>query len=375
MGKVSSLYSKVMAGINAQGKTLTADRTADFRWASQGQDAIFANLQALINGRKKVLTQTNNRILGAMQSLVAQQQAMGQAVAQDQQATTDTYGGTTADYAAQQYAPAQASVQEGNADAAALSRQGANMAQTGAGLIKIAQAGAQEAQAGASYALSQAMDARTKADVQAIAQERQQVLQMKLQAELQAQLADRQAQSSFNTWKKQQVYLQQQATKSGLPGDPASLVQQSAQATVFLNQFLASNPGASASEAMSALSNAGFINGMSAQEQQAQQSVFTAIYQRLASLHRANDHPTLQQQQSAILGVLQQFYGTGINWGGSITSLLNSIYAQQRATSLRSQASGSLQDPYGQSGGQQQLQDPYKQGSQLQDPYANGNGF
>ena len=239
-------------------RQLTRGRMRDFRTTGSINDAIFGSLSGFLGRRAGRLSRSDARTLARMVELQGGLRRAGRGVQRRQSDTVDRYGDALADSSRLAFEGAAQSNREATRVLGAHKTASEMQAATGRGLLGIAQAGAEQARAGADYATSQVLQARTKADVTQIAQMRHEVALTELQGQMQEEAAN----ADFERQKK---LLEFQANlAAGKLGDDWGGAESAAStlssASVVIRRVLRENPDAEAEQAIQALTADGLLD-------------------------------------------------------------------------------------------------------------------
>jgi hypothetical protein len=245
-------FARARRDINKSERELREDRMADYRFADSREDAIFNALTRSLRRTGQRVSRQNERMLERMAALVARQRAGRRVIGRAQGAAVDSYGGAMAGEAADAFSVARTSARTGVQVAQAHERAGEQGARNADRIVRVAQAGAREARAGADYALAQALDQRGTEDAALIAQQRHDLNMARIQQQFAMAQAERQHQLDFEFWKKQQNFLQNGGF--GQDGQSSSLVGEDlASLMPNIRDLLEANPDASATDILQQL--------------------------------------------------------------------------------------------------------------------------
>lgn len=216
MGKGKAIdYKKSKGAIRDLARALHTDTRKGYKQATNSIDAIYGNLSGFKRGGK-LLNANNVRQLNAVLALA---ERAGRGPGQVTRAAHAAGGDTALSrVVAAEFRPAGTIARTGKDVLGAQVKNAVRGVRTGNQVVKIATAGAKEAQAAANYAASKALESRQTTDATLIAQERLQLQQLRLQA----QLAEEQAaqQHEYNLEEMQAQYdMAEKAAKQELGDD------------------------------------------------------------------------------------------------------------------------------------------------------------
>lgn len=242
--------AKERRAIDRTEAALRADRKGDYKWATGNIDAIYAALGRTMNRSGRRLSARSRRIVSRMEELAARQKQQGiGAVRRAEGAAVNRYGGVMAGAARADFGVARATATGGADVAAAQAREGRGIASTGNELLKLARAGAREAEAGAQYGASQALSERANEDIALIAQQRHDLAMAKIQQQYALQAQERE----FELYKKKLRFEQNLAEKQLGVDEGAALTgmtQSLSDGSSLIREALAEDPSLTPSEAV-----------------------------------------------------------------------------------------------------------------------------
>jgi hypothetical protein len=208
----SDPFAAARAQVARAEKMLNQKRGRDYRVTSDVVDAVFGNLGQTMRSTNKGLTSGSARILKQMMALRDSQ--AGDAALIGAMGDRAGQAGGMGGYADQAFDPANAravgAVGIGNADVQA----GKDYLGTAQGLVKMSQAGARQAEAGAQYETAQALAARTKADVGTIAAQQHDIAMAEIQSQHDMEMAFLQHKLELDSLQKQYDMAQSQQKRA-----------------------------------------------------------------------------------------------------------------------------------------------------------------
>jgi hypothetical protein len=239
---------RAKAKIQATRKDLAQARMAGFHTTSDALASIYGNLATTQHGIARSQTVANRRVTDALARLSGKtNRATGRLISGEKAAAANQYGAVAA--AGQDKA---SGTLEAHGKAAGLTLAGEGKAgavgvKGAASVLDIIKAGAATARAGAKGQLADALAYRAQNDAQVVAG----LQQARLTAQLQ-----------FQTWKKQQDYLAKQQAKdtTGALGGVRTVADTAGDASVWLREWFAANPGQNAAAAIGAYTSSHYLD-------------------------------------------------------------------------------------------------------------------
>jgi hypothetical protein len=228
---------------------LSRQTRKDYRYTGSLEDAIFGNAGNSTRSAGQSLTASSARILSAMKGLLAAQGADAKGILG--MANDRSLGGGLAGVMGQSFNPAAATVAGGLGVGLAQVKAGQDYGDTATGLVKLAQAGVEQARAGAKYQTAQVLAGRQKQDVATIAAQEHDIIMAQLQEQLQEKAQQAQYDLSVRAATKAQADLQ---AKQG--PQAVATVRSMANAVIEAQKFLTGNQAATNQEVLDAVNAA-----------------------------------------------------------------------------------------------------------------------
>lgn len=301
---MANANQKARARIQATRKDLAQARMGGFKATGSALDAVYGNLATTQKGIGKTQTVANQRALAAVARIASR---TSRASARQGVAGQNMFGNVVGSSADRQNASVEAAAKAGRLAIGGNAKATRTQAKGAVDTLGIVKAGAKAAASGAQGQLADALAYRARQDAQVVAQMQQ---------------ARQQAQLQYQTWVKQQKYLQDHPANQ--PGQSASGMAAAARgygdASVAMRDYLVDHPDATVAELVTAASPA----------DQNEQLVYTHLAKALTGPSAPQTREEeIQAVMDSMLTLYPNFQGHAGDIRKAITAQLEMLYTRQ----------------------------------------------